>query len=297
MNINLEWYRIFYSVAKNKNITKAAAELRISQPAVSKYIKNLENQFDCSLFVRTKYGVVLTEEGKAIYEHVSKALELIHHAEESVLEMIHMETGVLNIGISNTLTQKYLLPFIEKFHELYPKIKIKIITSPTFELIIKARNGLLDLIVLNLPYQVPNDFKEQKLKTIHDCFVASKKFEYLKGKTLSLKELNEYPLILISKGSNTRLFLDTVCLENDVVLVPEMELTSYSLVTQFTKIGLGIGYVTKEYLDKELEDGTLFEIKIKEKIENRSIGMIYMEQKILSNSSKKFLELLEGDNI
>lgn len=297
MNINLEWYRIFYSVAKNKSITKAATELRISQPGVSKCIKNLESQFDCSLFVRTQYGVLLTEEGKAIYEHVSKALELIEHAEESVLEMIDMESGVLNIGISNTLTQKYLLPFIEKFYELYPKIKIKIITSPTFELIVKARNGLLDFIILNLPYQVPNDFKEQKLKTIHDCFVASKKFEHLKGKTISLKELNEYPLVLISKGSNTRFFLEQICFENDVVLVPEMELTSYSLVTQFTKMGFGIGYVTKEFLDNELKDGTLFEIKLKEKIKNSSIGFIYADHRFLSNSSHKFLELLTGDKI
>lgn len=293
MNIDLELYRVFYSVAKNKNITKAALELRISQPGVSKSIKNLENQLGCNLFIRNKYGVSLTEEGKVFYEKIEKAMEFIEHAEEAISEMIHMESGVLTIGISNTLTQKYLLPFIEQFHELYPKIKIKIITGPTFELINKAREGLLDFIVLNLPYQIPNDFIEHKLKPIHDCFVANKQFLDLKGKCLSLKELNNYPLILISQGSNTRYFLDKLCLENGVVLKPEIELTSYSLVTQFTKIGLGVGFVTKEYLDHELEDGTLFEIKLKEKIENRHIGMIYMKNRALSNTSKKFLELLK----
>ncbi len=293
MNIDLELYRVFYSVARNKNITKASLELRISQPGVSKSIKNLEGQLGCTLFVRNKYGVVLTEEGKVFYEQIEKAMEFIEHAEDAISEMINMETGVLTIGISNTLTQKYLLPFIQEFHELYPKIKIKIITNPTFELINKARNGLLDFIILNLPYQIPNDFVECKLKTIHDCFVANQKFKHLKGKKLSLKELNDYPLILISQGSNTRYFLDKICLENGVVLKPEIELTSYSLVTQFTKIGLGIGFVTKEYLEHEIEDGTLFEIDLKEKIEDRYIGMIYMENRVLSNTSKKFIELLK----
>lgn len=293
MNIDLELYRVFYSVAKNRNITKASMELRISQPGVSKSIKNLEGQLGCTLFIRNKYGVVLTEEGKVFYEQIEKAMEFIEHAEDAIAEMINMETGVLTIGISNTLTQKYLLPFIEQFHKLYPKIKIKIITNPTFSLIDKARNGLLDFIILNLPYQIPNDFVEYHLREIHDCFVANQNFKHLKNKKISLQELNDYPLILISQGSNTRYFLDKVSLENEVVLKPEMELTSHSLVTQFTKIGLGIGFVTKEYLENELEDGTLFEIRLKEKIESRYIGLIYMKTRVLSKTAKKFLELLQ----
>ncbi len=292
MNIDLELYRVFYSVAKNRNITKASMELRISQPGVSKSIKNLEGQLGCTLFIRNKYGVVLTEEGKVFYEQIEKAMEFIEHAEDAIAEMINMEIGVLTIGISNTLTQKYLLPFIEQFHKLYPKIKIKIITNPTFSLIDKARNGLLDFIILNLPYQIPNDFVEYHLKEIHDCFVANQNFKHLKNKKISLQELNDYPLILISQGSNTRYFLDKVSLENEVVLKPEMELTSHSLVIQFTKIGLGIGFVTKEHLENELEDGTLFEIQLKEKIESRYIGLIYMKTRALSKTAKKFLELL-----
>ena len=68
MNINYELYKIFYTVAKNKNITSASKELLISQPAISKSIKNLEEQLGGQLFVRTKRGVVLTEEGKEIKE-------------------------------------------------------------------------------------------------------------------------------------------------------------------------------------------------------------------------------------
>lgn len=293
MNVNYELYKTFYSVAKNKNITKAAHELMISQPAVSKSIKTLEDQVGCTLFIRNKYGVSLTEEGETFYKNIKPAIEMIEHAEETLQETLNLDYGTLSIGVSNTLTRKYLLPYIKKFHEQYPRIKIKISTSPTFELITQARNGLIDFIILNLPYQLPSDFKETKLKEVNDCFIASKDWKELKGKTIPLKEINNYPLILIAKGSNTRIFLDDFCEKNNIMLSPEMELASHSLVTAFTKIGLGIGYATKEFLKKDLKEQTLFEIKTTPTIPPRQIGATYLKQKQLNKASLTFLNLLK----
>lgn len=293
MNVNYELYKTFYSVAKNKNITKAAHELMISQPAVSKSIKTLEDQVGCTLFIRNKYGVSLTEEGETFYKNIKPAIEMIEHAEETLQETLNLDYGTLSIGVSNTLTRKYLLPYIKKFHEQYPRIKIKISTSPTFELITQARNGLIDFIILNLPYQLPSDFKETTLKEVNDCFIASKDWKELKGKTIPLKEMNNYPLILIAKGSNTRIFLDDFCEKNNILLSPEMELASHSLVTAFTKIGLGIGYATKEFLKKYLKEQTLFEIKTTPTIPPRQIGATYLKQKQLNKASLTFLNLLK----
>lgn len=293
MNINLELYKVFLSVAKNESITKAANELMISQPGVSKSIKNLENQLNCSLFVRTKFGVCLTNEGKILYSKLSDAFELINNAENSLMEMLNLECGYLNIGISNTLTRYFLLEYLEKFHNLYPKIKIKIYTGPSSQLLTKARNGIIDFIILNLPYNIPNDFFTQKLKTIHDCFVANSNYIHLKGKTISLNELNNFPLILISKGSNTRYFLDNFCLENNINLIPEIELTSHSLVTNFTKIGLGIGLCTKEFIEEELKKEQLFELNVVPQLKKRYIGLIYLKNKTLNKSAKEFLKLLK----
>lgn len=293
MNVNYELYKTFYSVAKSKNITKAAHELMISQPAVSKSIKTLEDQVGCTLFIRNKYGVSLTEEGETFYKNIKPAIEMIEHAEETLQETLNLDYGTLSIGVSNTLTRKYLLPYIKKFHEQYPRIKIKISTSPTFELITQARNGLIDFIILNLPYQLPSDFKETTLKEVNDCFIASKDWKELKGKTIPLKEINNYPLILIAKGSNTRIFLDDFCEKNNIMLSPEMELASHSLVTAFTKIGLGIGYATKEFLKKDLKEQTLFEIKTAPTIPPRQIGATYLKQKQLNKASLTFLNLLK----
>ena len=294
MNVNFELYKTFYSVAKNKNITKAAHELMISQPAVSKSIKTLEEQVGCSLFIRNKYGVSLTEEGETIYKNIKPAIEIIEHAEETLQETLNLDYGTLSIGVSNTLTRKYLLPYIKDFHEKYPKIKIKISTSPTFELINEARNGLIDFIILNLPYDLPTDFKTKRLKEINDCFVASDKWKSLKDKIIPLEEIKKYPLILISKGSNTRTFLDNYCEKNNIILSPEMELASHSLVTSFTKIGLGIGYTTKEFIESDLKEGSLFEIKTIPAIPSRQIGAAYLKQKQLNKASLTFLELLNN---
>lgn len=295
MNINFEYFKVFYYVAKNKNISKAANELMISQPAISKTLKNLEEQIGCPLFSRNKNGVSLTEEGIVLYNEVKNAIEIIDNANSRVNEMIDLESGILNIGISNTLTKQFLMPYIKEFNSRYPKVKLKIHTEPTYELIKKTRNGLVDFIILNLPYSIPDDFEKENLKVIHDCFVASNSFNELKNKTISLNDLNNYPLILLAKGSNGRYFLDDICSRLNVKLNPKFELASYSLVNEFIKAGIGIGLVTREFALDELKSGSLIEVNIKPSIPNRHIGLIYLRNKSFNRCSSKFLESLKED--
>lgn len=295
MNINFEYYKIFYNVAKNKNITKTSENLLISQPAISKSIKNLEKKIGCSLFTRSKKGVALTEEGKVLFDEIKIAIEIIDNAEKKVDQITTLESGILNIGISNTLTQKYLLPYIKIFSQKYPKIIIKIHTEPTYRLITKARNGLVDFIILNLPYNIPSDFNKELLKPIHDCFVANSNYIELKNKTINIKDLNKYPLILLAKGSNGRYFLDNFCSELNTNLTPKFELASYSLVTEFIKSGIGIGLLTKEFIKEELRNGTLFEIKTTPTFNNRHIGLITLKNKSLSHCSKEFIFTLKNN--
>ena len=105
MNIDFELYRVFYVVANNRNITKASEELNISQPAISKSIKNLEEQLGGQLFIRTKRGVVLTEEGREFYNYIKQAIEYINNAENKFIDLVNLETGCIKIGISSTLTK------------------------------------------------------------------------------------------------------------------------------------------------------------------------------------------------
>ena len=293
MNINFELYRVFYTVANTKNITKAAEELMISQPAISKSIRNLEEQLGGQLFIRTKRGVILTDEGKEFYTYISKAMEYIYNAENKFIDLINLNTGTIKIGISSTLTKTFLIPYLEQFHKKYPKIDIQIVTNLSKDLIPKLRNGLIDIIILNVVDDIcDNDIDIIKCKKIEDCFIINNSYEELLNKEISLEELNNYPLILQSKGSNTRTFLDNFAKEHNVILKPNMELASYSLVVEFTKIGLGIGYATKEYIKKELKNKELYMLNLKEKLPKRYIGIALSKTHIPSFSAKKLVEII-----
>lgn len=293
MNIDFELYRIFYVVANNCNITKASKELNISQPAISKSIKNLEKQLGGQLFIRTKRGVILTEEGKEFYNYIKQAIELINNAENKFTDLINLEIGCIKIGASTTLTKEFLLPYLEKFHSLYPKIDIQIVTSLTPDLISKLKNGLIDIVILNLSDKsYSNDIEIIKCKKITDCFVVNNKFSNLIGKEISLKDLNDYPLVLQAKGSNTREFLDTIAKKYGVTLKPNIELASYSLVVEFAKIGFGIGYVTKEYIKDYVNKKDLFQLNIKEKIPSRYIGIALSKNHVSNFSTKKLIEII-----
>ena len=115
MEQNLSQYKIFYEVAKAGNISKAAKELYISQPAISKSISNLENELQTHLFERTSRGVSLTEEGQLLFHHVSDAFHSLEAGEAELSRIRDMGLGHLTIGVSTTLCRYRLLPYLKTF--------------------------------------------------------------------------------------------------------------------------------------------------------------------------------------
>lgn len=289
MNIDYELYRIFYIVAKNGNITRASKELLISEPAVSKSIKNLEGYLGAPLFTRTKKGVNLKTEGITLYEYISKGIEYFKSGEAKFNELINLESGTIRIGINTTLTKEFLMPYLETFHKLYPNINIEIRTNLTSELKSMLKDGLIDMHILNLTNEeTKNDFNIIKCKTITDCFVSNKPIK----EKISIKELNNYPLILQDKNSNTRKFLDDFANKYEITLKPKIEIGSYYLVSEFSRIGLGIGYVTKNYIKNNLDNKELFIVPIKEKIPSREIGILLNKNTTPNFSTKELIKII-----
>ena len=292
MNIDLELYKVFYSVAKNGSITRAANELLISQPAISKSIKLLESQLNTPLFIRKSDGVELTEVGLLIYDKVKDALDLIRSAEEDIKSYTNLESGSINIGASKTIIHEYLMPYIKGFHEMYPKISIRVFTDKTSELIKKSNMGLVDIIFTNMPYSFPNDYEISKLLELHDVFVASNAFKEYKNKKINIKDLEKLPLLVLTKGASSRIRLDDFCVENNISIHPEMEFGSNTLIKEFTEAGFGIGLLTKEHVRKELENGELFELDIQIPLKEKYLGMAY--NKLIRNNIivKKFINYI-----
>ncbi len=292
MNINLELYKTFCTVASIGSITKSAEFLLISQPAITKSIHNLEEQLGVQLFIRTKHGVCLTEEGEVLYTNLKQGMDAITNAENSFYELKNLKTGKIKIGASSTLTKYFLMPYIEQFYNLYPNIDIQIVNGLTKDLFNELRNGNIDMVILNLPTDYEKDIKIISCKEVHDTFFVGSKYIKEIPKSIKVNELNNYPLILQKSPSNTRLFIDNFMIENKVILKPKIEVVSYDLVFEFTKIGLGIGYGTKDFMKKDLEAGTLIEIKIKPEIPSRKIGIAVLNNEYIRFASKEFITLL-----
>ena len=294
MNINYELYRVFYEVVNSGSITHASERLNISQPAISKSIKNLEEQLGGELFIRTQKGVVLTEEGKIFYEHIKNAINNINDAESEFTSLIKLNKGSIRIGVSTTITEKYLLPHLKEFHEQFPNISIHMYTDISNELLNKLKNGLIDLAIIHvMDKDYGSEINIEKIKKIHSCFVVNNEYKELLGREVSIQELKEYPIILQVKGSNSRDVVDKFALDNNVIFNNTIESSSYTLISEFAKMGLGVGISTKEYIENDLKNKSLYELKLKEIIPNRYIGIATLKNQISGFSTKKFIEIIK----
>ena len=292
MNINLELYRLFYIVAISGSFSKAADTLFISQPAVTFQIKNLESQLGLSLFVRTKHGVLLTDEGKILFDYVKKGIDSISNGESALTNLKNLDSGIIRIGASTTVSRHVLMPYLEYFHNEYPKIDIQIVNNLTDNLIKDLRNGNLDVLLLNLPMEESKDIKIIPVESVQDIFVGNKKYYDLTKGHVKLDELDKYPLLFQKSPSNTRNFLNNFLKDNDTKLIPKLEVVSYNLIMDLVKSGFGIGYATKEFITDDLNSNKLYEIKVTPKMPKRHIGLALINQSIPNYSVKKLIDII-----
>lgn len=300
MYINLELYRTFYVTAKSGSISKAAKELFTSQPAVSQSIKSLEDKLGGQLFYRTPKGVSLTVEGEVLFLYIEKGYGLMQTAERKFLELKNLSLGELRIAVCNTICKYYLMDYLEEYNKRYPKIKIYVTDKSTNKIVEALESGDVDIGILNM--NISKDKKHNlnmiNTFTIQDCFVAGEKYSDICNKKMNLKELvDNYPIMLLEKGGNSREFIDNYFYTNGLTVLPEVELGSMELLIQFSKKGMGIACVVKNYVQKELEENLLYEVHVKEKIPQRTIGVVTMMGIPISSAAEKFIELINDLNL
>lgn len=290
MNVDLELYRVFYVVAKNKHMTKASEELHISQPAISQSIKKLEEQLGGILFLRSNKGMQLTEEGKMFYEYVKGALTLINNAENEFTSFKNLSKGEIKIGCSTTLTKLILIDVLKKFHKEYPNININITNDLTSNLIKNLKIGKLDFVIFNESNVKENSLYLEKIKELKQGFIYNP--DFYKDDVTNFEDLNNLPLILQKGESNSRKLLDYIALKNNVKLIPKMEVVSQELITEFTNIGLGVGFAIIDLAKRNYKN--LKELKINKKIPDINIYLATNNSLSLTFASKKFIEYLKN---
>ncbi|SEG20467.1 DNA-binding transcriptional regulator, LysR family [Eubacterium ruminantium] len=306
MNTNLEYYKIFYHVASLGSFTEASKVLCITQPAVSQGIKLLESSLGLQLFRRTTRGAVLTHEGETLFNYVSSGYEAFEKGEQKLKELLSLDSGEIRIGASDMTLQYYLLPYLEKFHQLYPKVKVNVTNAPTPRTLEHLASGRIDLGIVSasdefadfqnigtyLSTSFPPKLKVRQVRDIEDIFIAGNRFSHLRDKTLSLHDLETLPLICLEPDTSTRKYVDGFLYSEGVTLAPEFELSTSNMIVQFVMRNLGIGSVVADFAEEYIKNGNIFRLKLDKDIPKRKICVITDNSNPTSIAAKKLLELL-----
>lgn len=296
MEQNLSTYRIFFEVAKQGNISKAAESLYISQPAISKTIVRLEDNLNVKLFKRNSRGVSLTEEGEVLFRHVQEAIHHIEEAENALQKMKDYHIGHLDIGASTTLCRYILLPYLKKFMEEFPNIQINLKNQDSAKNIQVLESQDIDIALVAIPKHLSPNQKVILEQEVEDIFVASPKYienlKALHGNNFSL--FQNATVMLMDDKNVSRHYIDMYIRENQLDFKQVIALNTMDLLIDFAKIDMGISCVIRSFVEKDLENGSLVQIDIAPPIPRRKIGFMYHANNC-SKSLESFISFLEKE--
>ena len=284
-------YYIFYTVALHKNISGAAKELYISQPAISKAISKLEQSLDVILFHRSSRGVTLTMEGELLFTQVQTAFSAIRHGEEQLKKVNELGISQISIGVSITLCKYVLLPYLQQFVKDNPHIKVTITCHPTMETLRDIDNSVTDIGVVGIP-SLPNGLTYIPFREIQDTFVTTDRYlENLKIRVGNDRKaiLNNATFMMLNKENISRKYVDMYLSSHQITMDNIIEINTMDLLIELAKIDLGIACVIKDFVKDELDDHSLTEVSLGRAIPKRKLGLVYKDDTIMTNAMKKFI--------
>lgn len=291
MDVKLEQYRIFYKVAMCGSFTAGAEELFLTQSAVSQAVRGLESALGVELFIRGKRGVELTQEGEVLLKYVGSALALFEEANSELGRIHDLEGGELRIGVGDTISRHLLLPALERFSQLHPRVELRIFNGVSREAIDLLRSGRIDLAMANMPIERSGVYLVGEIP-IQDCFVAGPEYAARRvTQPIDFQTLAHHPLILLESKSSSRRFIDNCFSEHGIILRPGIELGSHDLLLDFAAANFGIACVVEEFSRKALESGRVVRVDTVQNLPRRSVGIFTLRPRS-TPATQALLELL-----
>ena len=295
--VNLDLYKVFYTVAKCGSLTKAAEELYISQPAVSQSIKQLESQLGVPLFNRTHRGMELSARGgKLIFSKVEQALRLFNEAENQLEQLNSSASGTIRIGASATIFEYFLADKIVEYHKQFPAVKIELVSDLPPVASVGIKENKCDIAFVNLPVEEdPDVIVYGDCMRLNDIFITNEKNLELTEGTIPLARLQDYPIVVLEKNTIPRKIMDDFLANVGIELSPSIEISGWDLMKRLVIRGMGVGVIPREYAKHRLADKSLYEIKTDPPLPARSIGMIMSKDNKISYALRMFLTFFDLD--
>ena len=290
MDINYELYKVFYHVATTLSFSEASRQLYISQSAVSQSVKTLEKKLGTPLFIRSTKSVQLTPEGETLLRHIEPAIQLIRQGEINLMEAGSLGGGQLRIGATDTICRYLLIPYLNQYHKLYPKVHIRIMNQTSLKCVDLLESGQVDLIVTNYPNsRMGNREQIQVISEFHDVFTASRAhYPQLENRRVSLKEIQNYPILMLDRHSTTNEFLHQMFRREQLELIPEIELDSNDVLLDLASIGLGLAVVPEYCLT---DHNKLYPIRLAEEMPSRKVVLATSGNVPITQAAREFLQL------
>ena len=291
MNISYEYYRTFYYISKYKNLTTAAEVLHSNQPNLSRTIKLMEHELGCRLLIRSNRGISLTPEGEQLYSHVKIAIEQIQTAEEELKMINNLHKGVVTIGASET-AMRLILQVLITFKKNHPDIHVRIHNHLTTQAITSVETGSVDFAVVASPANISKSLRTTTLMSFHDILIGGSAFAHLDGKSLSLSDLDCYPLVCLGEHTMTYQFYEHLYRSHSLLFRPELEAATTDQILPMVKSNLGLGFIPEIYALEALANGEVFQISLRETISDRAIYLVEKEERHLTVAAGALKDML-----
>lgn len=293
--MNYNYVNVFYTVAKLQNISKAAEKLNVTQPAVSRIITTIENKYSIRLFLRSKYGVVLTKEGQRLFDMIKGPFSELEQVEASLQNDISAMKVTVHIGATATALHCFLFQNLEKIKKQFPSINFRIYSDSSHNLLKKVVNGDIDFAFITTPFGDIHHLYVENIFEIQNILIAPMSYQNRIGSPTSIKSVADFPFILLNKDMQFREYIDDYLAKNGVSINPAYETDSSSDLLPFVENNYGLTFVPKEMAEQSIKEGKCFEIELLEKMSTRYISFAMRRDKkhsdIINDIKKALLKM------
>lgn len=293
--ISYDHYRVFCCAARHRSFSRAAQELLTSQPAVSRSVATLEEQLQCRLFQRTGRGIVLTPEGRRLYEATADACQVLEEAERMMASARALEMGAVRVGTTELAMRYVLIEAIGRFQRQYPGVKFRVSSHSTAAALESLREGEADLAVVPAPSEAPSGLQREGLLSFQDIFIAGRPFTARKGEVLSLRDLAGYPLICLTPETTSRQFLEQLYRRHGLTVTADMEVTTADLVLPLVREGLGVGFLPQLLAREAVAAGEVFPLIVREAVPRRQVCLVTDPVRPRSRAAEGFVAFLRRE--
>lgn len=280
--MNYTYLNVFYTVAKLQNISKAAKELDVTQPAVSRIISNIEKEYNAKLFFRSKTGVTLTRDGLNLFEMIKNPLIELEKVSSNLDHNKSLDKVVIHIGATSTGLYCYVFKYLEKFKQMYPNVTFRIYSNSSAKLLDMVEKGSIDLAIITTPFEGGDELDIFNIVRLNDILVAPISYKNKINEKVSIKDITDYPFVLLSKEMQFREFIDSFLVTNNVQISAAYETDSSALLIPFVELDCGLTFIPDEMAAKSIKEGKCYKVDLKEELPERFIAFAIKKDKFLS---------------